>query len=324
MSDPVRDMQAAASAGDIDARAAEWVAERNYADEWSESDQARLDAWLDQSPAHKVAYWRLDAAWRRTEWLSAFPAPRQEAAGRRPLPAMVKLAAGFAALAIVSGAFAARYFASPHERSYSTPVGGHEVISFSDGTRIELNTNTVIRTLMTSDQRQVWLDKGEAFFQVKHDSAHPFIVTAGNHRITDLGTQFVVRRAAAKIQVAVEQGRVWLDARKPSQSTLLMPGDVAMASANAVSVTHRSKRELDSELGWRRGVLVFQQTTLAEAAVQFNRYNQRKLVVSGDDVSRMKIDGTFHATNVDAFARLARGVLGLTVAESGNEIVISR
>lgn len=324
MSDPIHDVQIAERADDVHAQAAKWVAERNYADAWHESDQARLDDWLNQSSAHKVAYWRLDAAWRQTEWLSALPGPRQEPARRLFQPIVMKLAAGFVALAILGGSFVARYLVSPHERTFSTPIGGHEVVSFSDGTRIELNTDTVVRTQMTSDQRKVWLDKGEAFFQVRHDSAHPFIVTVGNHRITDLGTQFVVSRAKAGLQVAVEQGRVWLDASKPSQSKLLTPGDVAMANANTVSVVRRSRHALENELSWRRGALIFKQTTLADAASQFNRYNKRKLVIEDAAVAAMKIDGTFRATNVGAFARLARSVLGLRVTERENEIVISR
>ena len=45
-----------------------------------------------------------------------------------------------------------------------------KLVSFADGTRIELNTDTVLRARMTTSERTVWLDQGEAYFQVKHDS----------------------------------------------------------------------------------------------------------------------------------------------------------
>jgi transmembrane sensor len=319
VSESVRELPPVESANDVHAQAASWIAERNYADAWEAADQARLDAWLGQSPAHMVAYWRLDAAWRRTEWLSAI----RPAAPRRVLPLMLKMAAAFAVIAII-GVAAANYLLKPHDRTFSTPVGGHETISFADGSRIELNTDTLLRARMTDDQRVIWLEKGEAFFQVRHDAAHPFIVMAGSHRITDLGTKFLVRRDSSQVEVAVTQGRVWLDARTPSQSALLVPGDVALAMTNSVSITQRSTHELADELGWRQGVLVFKQTPLADAAAEFNRYNRQKLVIADDGVAAMKIDGTFHAMNVEAFARLARSVLGLTVTDDGNRIVISR
>lgn len=311
------------NAKDIQLRAAEWITERREAVDWTVEDQAAFDAWLAESPAHLLAYWRLDAAWNRTHTLAeARDVSREEFKPRR-LPLFLKIAAAFGVVSVL-GLAVANYALTPHDRTYSTPVGGHETISFADGSRIELNTNTVLRTRMTTDQRIVWLEKGEAYFQVKHDAAHPFIVMAGNHRITDLGTQFVVRRDAKRLQVAVEQGRVWFDAHTPSQSALLSPGDVATASANSVSVTRESTHELANELGWRRGVLIFKQTTLADAAIEFNRYNRQKLVIANADAAAMKIDGTFRATNVEAFARLAQTILGLNVANEGNEIVISR
>ncbi|HEV2563041.1 MAG TPA: FecR domain-containing protein [Rhizomicrobium sp.] len=322
MSDIAREAPLPEHADDVHTEAAAWVAERRYADDWRDEDQARLDDWLAQSPAHMVAYWRLDAAWRRTEWLSAIR-PASDATEHRMLPLMLKMAAAFAVIAVI-GVAAADYLLTPHDRTFSTAVGGHETVAFADGSRIELNTDTSLRARMNADQRVIWLEKGEAFFQVKHDAAHPFIVMAGNHRITDLGTKFLVRRDPKKLEVAVSQGRVWFDAHTPSQSTLLMPGDVAVASANSVSVTRQSARELATELGWRQGVLVFKHTSLADAAAEFNRYNQRKLVIADAEAGAMKIDGTFRATNVEAFARIARTVLGLNVADDSNRIVVSR
>ncbi len=43
----------------IEDRAAHWLLRREDPD-WSASDQAELDAWLDAAPEHKVAYWRLE------------------------------------------------------------------------------------------------------------------------------------------------------------------------------------------------------------------------------------------------------------------------
>ena len=44
---------------------------RHVAETWSEHDQSRLDAWLNKSPAHLVAYWRAKDGWNRTELLGA-------------------------------------------------------------------------------------------------------------------------------------------------------------------------------------------------------------------------------------------------------------
>ena len=170
---------------DIEARAADFLQRRNFSD-WSADDQAALDAGLPNRAHHMAAYWRLKAAWARTETLSALRPLNTEDVSRRLPPYLIQIAAVIAVVAII-GAVVTQYLLQPQDRIYSTPVGGHETVSFADGSQIELNTDTVLRTRMTTDQRIVWLDKGEAYFQVKHDRAHPFIVMAGDHRVTDLG-----------------------------------------------------------------------------------------------------------------------------------------
>jgi transmembrane sensor len=325
MSDPA----SSNNAKEIQLRAAEWIAERHEAGEWTGEDQAALDAWLAESPAHLLAYWRLDAAWNRTHTFSEARGPVLEERARIGLPLLMKIAAAFAVLAVI-GLAGVRYAMLPHDRTYSTPVGGHETVSFADGSRIELNTNTVLRARMTTDQRLVWLEKGEAYFQVKHDPAHPFIVMAGDHRVTDLGTKFTVRRDTGKLEVAVMQGRVWLDetgkAKNPHapQTAMLTPGDFATATPDSISVTRKSQSQLQGSLSWRHGVLVFKYATLAAAVAEFNRYNSEQLVIADPQIAKLTIVGTFPDNQVEAFIDAAQTIFGLKVKPHGNEIVITR
>src|SRR3546814_18300530 len=82
---------------------------------------------------------------------------------------------------------------------YDTPVGGQRLIALADGSQIELNTKTVVRTAVSKTLRRVWLDNGEVFFEIAHDAAHPFVIFAGPKRITVLGTNFSVRRDGDKV-----------------------------------------------------------------------------------------------------------------------------
>jgi transmembrane sensor len=314
----------AAGAADIEATAADWLQRRHFWN-WSAEDQAALDAWLDASMAHSLAYWRLEAAWDRTARLEALRSAEIAPPPRRGSAAL-KIAAAIACVAVI-GAAAAQYLLMPHDRIFTTPLGGREVISFADGTKIELNTDTVLRARMTTGQRTIWLEKGEVYFQVKHDGAHPFVVFVGDHRITDLGTKFLVRRDPGRLEVALMEGRVRfgaVDALPKSKSALLMPGDVVTATASTMFVTHKSAPSLTNQLGWQKGMLVFDNMTLADAANEFNRYNPRKLVIADPSVARLTIVGTFHTTDVKAFIDVAQDVFKLRVEPNGNEIVISR
>ena len=316
------------SAKDIDAQAAIWL-ERRDDQGWSEQDQSAFDAWLAEALANRVAYWRIKAAWGRADRLvvlrgQAADAPAQR--GRLIPPVLLKIAAVFAVVAL-AGVVATSMLSRPQDRVYTTQIGGHEIVRFADGTQVELNTDTVLRSRMTTDQRVVWLEKGEAYFQVKHDALHPLIVMVGNHRVTDLGTKFLVRTDTARLEVAVLEGRVWFDVPEggtQQPSLPLSPGQVAIAAGRHVSLEKKSMRTLTNELGWRRGVLVFKDTTLTEAAAEFNRYNRQKLSIPDPAVGFIKIGGIFQATNVSAFTEVAEDVLGLRVNDHGGEIVISR
>ncbi len=312
------------SARETAERAADWIQRKRFWD-FSAEDQAALDAWLGETPANQIAYLRLEAAWDRTERLTALGRENfepQERAPAHPFRKLIGIAAVLLA-AVTIGAFSLRYAAAPRDRVYSTPIGGHKTVTFADGTRIELNTDTVLRTRMTTAQRTVWLEKGEAYFQVRHNSANPFVVYAGHHRVTDLGTKFLVRRDPGRLEVALIEGSVRFGAAaNNAQSALLKPGDVATATPGTMFVGRESLKRLNNELSWRRGVLVFKHTTLAAAATEFNRYNRQQLIIADPAAAGLTIDGTFPVNNVGDFARLAEVVLGLKIENHGDEIVI--
>lgn len=315
-------------ARDIKAVAAKWLERQDRAD-WSANDQAGLDAWLAQSNANLIAYWRVRDAWTRAERLVAVgeTVAEKSPSHRLRTRAIITGIAAVLVAAVALGYGAQLVVPKPRERTFATPLGGREIVNFADGSSIELNTNTVLRTRMTTQERTIWLVKGEAFFQVKHDPAHPFVVYAGHDRVTDLGTEFVMRRDPDKLEVALLKGRVRVGeimSRTNAQSTLLMPGDVATSTDNSMFVTQEPLHTLATELSWRRGVLVFDKTPLVDAAREFNRYNRLKLVIADPATASITVDGTFPANNVEAFTDVAQHILALHVERRGQSIVISR
>jgi len=307
----------------IDTEAARWI-ERGDREDWSAADQTELDAWLAQSPVHAVSYLRLYDAWHRADRLAALRSvnAEAEAAPARSWMLLMRVAAVFCVVAI-AGFAAIDYLSVPKDQFFQTPVGGRETIRLSDGSTIELNTNTALRIRASADKRLVMLDRGEAYFQVRHDARRPFVVQAKDGRVVDLGTKFSVRDGADHLEVALVEG----SARFVSDTTkaaLLTPGDVVVATADSMSVTKRSAQELSDALGWRRGVLVFDHTTLADAAAELNRYNREKIVIADPDVRRRIIGATIPVNGVEAFTRVAQQIFGVHVEKSGGEIIISR
>lgn len=316
-------------ADEIEAQAADWLQRRNFW-KWSAGDQQQLDAWLNDAPAHLVAYLRLEAALNRADRLAALQQPLSSRiakfARRSWWPAANRVAAGL----VVAGGIGlaiSQNSNSPKDRSYSTEIGERKIITLADGSRIELNTGTTLRLAAQGTERKVWLDKGEAYFQIHHDAAHPFTVIAGDHRVIDLGTRFVIRKEPSRIEVTLVEGRARVDTLSPwraSQSALLTPGDVVVATADSMSLMKRSNTALADELGWRQGLLVFRDIALGDAVAQFNRYNTHKIVIADKEASRLVVGGTFPADGAVAFVRAVERLFKLHVEVRGNETVITR
>ena len=179
-----------------------------------------------------------------------------------------------------------RNYKTQVDRVYSTDVGGPSLIDLSDGTQMALNTDTALRFRMTNEERTVWLEKGEAWFHVAHDAAHPFTVIVGKHRITDLGTEFLVRSDTGRFEVALVKGRAALSTGGAhSQIAMLTPGDEVVATPASTSFTRKTPDELADELAWQHGVLKFRHTRLADAVAEFNRYNTTKLVIADPSIA---------------------------------------
>lgn len=312
--------------------AARWLLKREEAD-WSAGDQAQLDAWLDAAPEHKVAFWRLEYGWGQADRVGALgKAPIGKApvnkvsvvkAPVRNRPMWMMAAAASIAVVAVSGA--GLWASSQWQKTYDTSVGEERTIALLDGSKIELNTQTHLRTKVDHNARAVWLDSGEAYFEVAHDPKHPFVVHAGTQTVTVLGTKFSVRRDGDHVQVAVVEGRVRVAG--PANATTLAPvitrGDIAIADPASTLLVQNSVNRVNDSLSWRDGRLTFDQVTLGDAAREFNRYNRKKLVIADSQTAAIRIGGSFQATNIDAFARLLKEGFGLRVADNGENVTVS-
>ncbi|TFW31481.1 FecR family protein [Duganella callida] len=312
-------------AADIEARAAEWLARRDSGD-WSEQQQHELEAWLDAATAHRIAWLRLESVWRRADRLGSLHNPERSA-----VPAASIFSGGYwriaAGVALLAGAvWITATGLREQPAHYDTALGQSTSLALDDGTRVTLNTNTSLRARLAAQRRTVWLDRGEAYFEVTHDAHRPFVVEAGTRRVTVLGTRFSVRRDDdGQVRVTVAEGRVQVSPTAGAAApTIITRNDSLLASGDAVLVNHNTEQQVASKLSWRQGRLVLDQMTLGQAAQEFNRYNRRQLIVTDPVAAQMRIGGSFNVDNIDGFARLLQQGLGLKTDSTGDTIKIHR
>lgn len=314
------------SAERIEQQAAVWL-ERREQPAWSVADQGALEAWLDEAVEHRLAYWRLEHGWAKVGRLAALrevPPPARERAGASRPWKPVAVAASLAAVVAVGALL--HLLAGTGESRYATQVGDRQDVQLQDGSRIELATDTRVRTRFSGETREVWIDRGEVYFEVERDLQRPFVVWAGERKVTVLGTAFSVRRDHDQVRVAVVEGQVRFEPAKPqaqARAQLLTRGGIAVAQGASTLVGAASENKVEDVLSWRRGMLNFDNATLAEVASEFNRYNETKLVLGDAQTAQMRIGGSFEAKNVDAFVRLLGSAYGLHVVRGDDDIEIS-
>ena len=76
------------------------------------------------------------------------------------------------------------------------------------------------------------------------------------------------------------------------------------------------------ELYWREGKIAFRDTTLAQAAAEFARYNEEKIVIADPAIAQETITGLFVANDPHGFAKAAAESLGLATRTEGDRIIL--
>ena len=174
------------------------------------------------------------------------------------------------------------------------PRGGTYNVELSDGTEVFLNAESILRFPNSFEEgtcREIWID-GEAYFKVKRDEAHPFVVHTGNIEVEVLGTEFNVRDYPEEHRVVTTlvNGSVQFTG-KDKKKVVLEPGFQVIADSLTGTWDVREVN-LKEYVGWRNGLYVFSHLTLEElmrviernydVTVFFANEECKRLVFSGD------------------------------------------
>jgi transmembrane sensor len=311
----------------IEEEAAWWVMRQQEPD-FSTGMQEELEAWLDLSFAHKAAFWRLEAGYAGLDSLSALPLPSMIEPPSKRTSFQWRIACAVSLMLAPVGLYLAIWGsgvrASQEIADYSTKKGQVDKIMLADGTRVDLDAVSHLQVAFGTHSRTAWLLQGDVYFEVKPDVHRPFIIHAGAGKITVVGTKFLVSRDPGSTKVSVVDGRVRLErAQGGAGEALLTRGEIGLTDGRRTVVSGGNFSEIMNRLGWRTGVANFNDTTLADAARLFNRYNIKELQIADPAVGQMRINGYFHLANVDGFARLLKSAYGLQIEERDRFIRIS-
>lgn len=305
----------------IESQAAAWLV-RLDSRQASAAERVEFENWLQANPRHRVAFLRLQVAWRRVDKLTALGAfDEQTGKGR----AWVSVAVA-AVLFLAVGVAAWTIFGVSGSRTYVTEVGNSGRFVLQDGSTMILNTDTKVRVKVADRYRRIALVRGEAYFQVAPDSRRPFEVSAGATRVRALGTAFSVRlRAPENVEVVVSQGKVAV--RRPrgrsDEVTALTANESAVVTAAGLQRQTLAAVDIPRKLAWQGGLLRFNGETLADAVAEFNRYNKRQLVIADPSIADLRMGGGFQTTDLESFVKALENSFGVRAESGGGNHVIA-
>lgn len=298
---------------DVDAfdAAARWLS-RLQAAPLSAADETALKAWLAADLRHAEALDAACAIWDMSGDLGNAPtlvAERRRALtlrlagdgdlaaandsapaaspGRRRWRA---LAAAAASLALVITAM------PPPAQAFETARGQSLQAVLADGSRITLNTDSRVVVDYGWFSNTVSIERGEAEVTPASGLARPLRVTVngtelwpqGSIAVRDIGSTATVLAVAAPVEL-----------RQAGAAPVLLGtaqrGTIAPGRALVVG-----RADPAQALAWQQGQVIFDRTSLADAAAEFARYGDARLTIA-DDVRDLRVSGAYRTSDVRAF-----------------------
>ncbi len=323
----------------INLEAAAWVAKLDSGD-MSEAAQTALKAWVSRSPKHKRQLYFLANMWDGIDdmWNEEILSTPEKSELREAFWEKSRGALAMAASIIL--VFLSLFMINDQGRDevlnivYTSHIGEQKIVTLDDGSTISLNTDTQVEILFSKNKRKVRLLKGEALFEVTKDKSRPFLVYAGSGVVRAVGTAFVVQLHAKKVEVTVTEGRVELStykqgggdvdmkemlAENPQVLATLDAGQYAEFNTVIETIVPIEKEEIERNLSWQHGQVIFDGERLDKVVEDINRYTELEIIVSDAQAKKILISGYFLTSDVKVILRSLETGFGINVeyTESG-------
>jgi transmembrane sensor len=264
-------------------------------------------------------------------------------------PRWLRIAASIAAVGLMVGTTI--WYQNFRMPIYATTFGEQRSITLTDGSVIDVNSHSKIRVRYSARERNIDLLEGQALFHVAKNPARPFLVSSTTTQVRAVGTEFDVYQKQGGTVVSVVEGRVAVRLRSEAagSETTDLPqvtaahhdesvarnsegrgsAPIFLAAGEQVLVTTTAMQKADHPniaiaTSWTQRQLEFESASLSDVAEEFNRYNERQLVIEDPTLYDFHISGVFSSSDPASLVRFLRERPGVRVTETASEIRVSK
>lgn len=288
-------------------------------------EQKLLDDFFETYPQLRRTSTQADAAAREAIWrqlASNLPARAPQGRARTLAPVWYSVAATVALFAVSYFLFVRYTGDTPAPqtvplRQAATDRGQKLKIELLDGTQVTLNANSTLEfpEQFEGSVREVYLT-GEAYFQVAHDAAHPFIVHTPVANTLVLGTSFNVRLTPDnRAEVTLVEGKVDVG------GVILKPNQQAVARSGGEPVEVRDV-DVTAFVDWKDNILRFDNVRLGDAVAVLQNWYGVDITLEDPALAHCTISATYRKETLKNVLASISYMLKLTYEQDGNKIVL--
>lgn len=186
------------------------------------------------------------------------------------------------------------------------PPGTRSSLTLPDGTFVRLNAGSSLKypVKFENRERQVELN-GEAWFEVKKDEHHPFIVSTSDINIKVLGTSFNCSAYpnAKQIETALVEGKIEISGKSGKNKFLMEPGELAVFSKQEKTI-ETTQTNLDKHIAWTSGKLMFRDDPMTTVIEKLGRWYRVEFQVEEPEILNYTYSATFSGESLDQVLKM--------------------
>ena len=307
---------------------------RYFADEVTSQERIEIEAWRDTDEQNRKEFLTIQKIWNTSEGTSKledidiekeWKIMKKKAGIDEVKVITLKYVLQIAASIIIISGIGTWLILKTSTITQSSEIAVVKDIELPDGSVIKLNSDSKIsyEKGFGQDHRNISL-KGEAYFKVKPDKEHLFIIKTGNASIEVVGTEFNVNAYSdeLEVKVVVKEGKVKLyDHKKPDKEIILSGGQAGSFNKNR---KYLSKEPVfnPNEIAWVTRMIEFYDTRLTEVGSILQNTYHKSFIIS-DKVKNCPITVTFENLELEQVLKILESTLDLEISEDNDKIYVS-
>lgn len=303
--------------------------------------QAQLSAWRGLNAANESEYSSIKRIWEQSskveerytgrdidQAVAAFTARLEEKIHYIPPAKTYKLWWRAAAAVIVFGMAGLWGYRELKSEAFifRSTNDQQDSILLVDGSKVFLNKHTQIKyaTTFSKSQRKFFLLKGEAFFNIAKDPAHPFTVLINKSAVQVLGTTFNIQNIDSTIALEVKTGKVMFESTDHDPGHILEKGMAIRFDQKTGKIQKYLGLNTQTNSNWLYKELNFVDATLPEVCALIEQQYGVKITIEGNISNIKKLNANFKNDPLADVLDVLKMTYKITIDHHDNQIIIKQ